>query len=329
MTAAGVLILLGAAAPAGEQDRLRWLGEMRHIAVYVPPTAPSGSALLLVMSDPRRGARYALGSWRELAEREGVVLAAVSSEQPGVWRVPQDGPGFLRAVVQRVSTRRAIDPRRVYLFGTGVGGRFALSMGLLQPHYFAAVASYDLLRAAVDAALAQGKTVRVGNVFTSDLFYHPDEGRVDIMENMGVLAIEMEAVVPLVRDLQRVLGEPTVLDALDERVRLQNEAARRAPPREPDFDAIERSMAGFAAGGALDFETVDKGDDHVDMDVTRCGYAALMERLGARDLGSALLCAQDLAVAERIGAKLERSQTYMEGASHCDFRFRRRRPPEA
>lgn len=58
---------------------------------------------------------------------------------------------------------------------------------------FAAVASYDLLRAAVDAAVAQGKTVHVGNVFTSDLFYHPDEGRVDTMENMGVLAIEMEA----------------------------------------------------------------------------------------------------------------------------------------
>ncbi len=142
LTAAGVLILLGAAAPAGEQDRLRWLGEMRHIAVYVPPMAPSGSPLLLVMSDPGRSARYALDSWRELAEREGLVVAAVSSERPGIWRVPQDGPGFLRAVVQRVRARRAIDPRRVYLFGTGVGGGFALSMGLLQPHYFAAVASF-------------------------------------------------------------------------------------------------------------------------------------------------------------------------------------------
>lgn len=58
---------------------------------------------------------------------------------------------------------------------------------------FAAIADYRLLRAAVDAAVAQGKTVRVGNVFTSDLFYHPDTSRVDTMENMGVLAIEMEA----------------------------------------------------------------------------------------------------------------------------------------
>ena len=58
---------------------------------------------------------------------------------------------------------------------------------------FAAIANYDLLRAAADAAIAQGKTVHVGNVFTSDLFYHPDPSRLDTMEKMGVLAIEMEA----------------------------------------------------------------------------------------------------------------------------------------
>ena len=58
---------------------------------------------------------------------------------------------------------------------------------------FAAIADYRLLRAAVDAAVGQGKTVRVGNVFTSDLFYHPEPARIDQMEKMGVLAIEMEA----------------------------------------------------------------------------------------------------------------------------------------
>lgn len=143
------------------------------------------------------------------------------------------------------------------------------------------------------------------------------------------IAIQMEAVVPLVRDLQEILGERTVLDALDERVRRQIEAARKASPREPDFDAIERAMGRFAEGGALEVETIGKGDDHVDMDVTRCGYAELMERLGARDLGPALLCAQDFATAERIGAKLERSRTCMQGASSCDFRFRRLRPRES
>ena len=142
LVAAAVSTLLGAAEPVGEQDRVRWLGEMRHIAVLAPSTAASGAPLLLVLGDPGRSARYALESWRELAEREGFVVAAVSSADAGVWRIPQDGPGLLRAVVQRMSSRHQIDPRRVYLFGAGVGGGFALLMAVLQPQYFAAVASF-------------------------------------------------------------------------------------------------------------------------------------------------------------------------------------------
>ncbi len=58
---------------------------------------------------------------------------------------------------------------------------------------FAAIADYGLLRAAVDAAEAKGQSVKVGNVFSADLFYHPDFSLFDTMEKMGVLAVEMEA----------------------------------------------------------------------------------------------------------------------------------------
>ena len=59
---------------------------------------------------------------------------------------------------------------------------------------FAAIADYGLLRAAVDAAEAHGKKVHVGNIYTSDLFYHPDnEDRITFNQRMGVLAVEMEA----------------------------------------------------------------------------------------------------------------------------------------
>lgn len=58
---------------------------------------------------------------------------------------------------------------------------------------FAAIASYPLLRSAVDAAEAAGKNVHVGNVMSADLFYHPDMGVFDTLEKMGVYAVEMEA----------------------------------------------------------------------------------------------------------------------------------------
>lgn len=62
---------------------------------------------------------------------------------------------------------------------------------------FAATADYGLLRAVVDAAEALGKTVHVGNLMTSDLFYGPTnltlEETMAPVKRMGVLAVEMEA----------------------------------------------------------------------------------------------------------------------------------------
>ena len=58
---------------------------------------------------------------------------------------------------------------------------------------FAAVADFDLARATVDVARAKGINVHTGLIHSADLFYHPDSTRLDMMDGMGVLAIEMEA----------------------------------------------------------------------------------------------------------------------------------------
>ncbi len=58
---------------------------------------------------------------------------------------------------------------------------------------FAATADFLLLKAAYEAAEAKGHDVHVGNVHSADLFYTPDTEAFDRMENMGVLAVEMEA----------------------------------------------------------------------------------------------------------------------------------------
>lgn len=58
---------------------------------------------------------------------------------------------------------------------------------------YAPVADFGLLRAAYDAAVAQGVEPHVGLIFSSDSFYSP---RVELMAPMvdhGVLAVEMEA----------------------------------------------------------------------------------------------------------------------------------------
>ena len=58
---------------------------------------------------------------------------------------------------------------------------------------FAATADYWHLEAAVRAAGDKDVEVKVGNVHSADLFYNPDSEAFDRMEEMGVLAVEMEA----------------------------------------------------------------------------------------------------------------------------------------
>jgi len=58
---------------------------------------------------------------------------------------------------------------------------------------FAATADFALARAAADVAAEHQVHVRAGNIHSGDLFYNPDETAVDVMDRMGVLAIEMEA----------------------------------------------------------------------------------------------------------------------------------------
>lgn len=60
-------------------------------------------------------------------------------------------------------------------------------------HDFAAIADYHLLETAVNQARSQNVPVRVGNVFSADLFYSPESDLFDKMEKLGILGVDMEA----------------------------------------------------------------------------------------------------------------------------------------
>ncbi len=60
-------------------------------------------------------------------------------------------------------------------------------------HDFAAISDFNLLEKSVAAARQQGVNIKVGNLFSADLFYNPDTTMFDVMEKYGVLGVEMEA----------------------------------------------------------------------------------------------------------------------------------------
>ena len=66
------------------------------------------------------------------------------------------------------------------------------------PGSFAPIADFDLVRRAVESCEKFGYNYKVGNVLSSDMFYH-ENPRTDKWINMGVLAVEMEIAAQLVQ----------------------------------------------------------------------------------------------------------------------------------
>jgi len=60
-------------------------------------------------------------------------------------------------------------------------------------HDFAAIADFELTRHAVDAARERATKVKVGNLFSADLFYTPDIEFFQTLKRLGILGVEMEA----------------------------------------------------------------------------------------------------------------------------------------
>ncbi|MBP5308902.1 MAG: purine-nucleoside phosphorylase [Clostridia bacterium] len=78
----------------------------------------------------------------------------------------------------------------ILALGACTNSSYAAQYGL--PGTFAPVASYKLLAEAVNASVKLGIDCRVGNVFSSDMFYD-DSNSLSAWRKMGVLAVEMEA----------------------------------------------------------------------------------------------------------------------------------------
>ena len=75
--------------------------------------------------------------------------------------------------------------------GVSTNSNYAAQYNL--PGTYAPLADFGLLRKAVEAAEAKQIPVAVGNVLSSDVFYHADPAFNDAWKKMGVLCVEMES----------------------------------------------------------------------------------------------------------------------------------------
>jgi poly(3-hydroxybutyrate) depolymerase len=144
ITLALLVLPLNSAAASDEitKELITSKGKTRAYYLYVPATvkASSPAPLIVMLHGSGRVGMSLVEKWKDLAKKEGFIITGPDSSNTQGWGSPQDGPDFLRDLVEELKTKYPINPRRVYLFGHSAGASFALEMSLMESQYFAATA---------------------------------------------------------------------------------------------------------------------------------------------------------------------------------------------
>ena len=142
---AALALLLSLAAHARADDKvskekIESGGRKRTYYLFAPSSLKPQAPLVVLLHGSNRDGLSLVDKWKELAAREGFLLAGPNSRDSSGWRMPDDGPEFIRDLVEALRAKYPIDARRVYLFGHSAGAVFAINLALMQSEYFAAAA---------------------------------------------------------------------------------------------------------------------------------------------------------------------------------------------
>ena len=79
----------------------------------------------------------------------------------------------------------------------------------------------------------------------------------------------------------------------------------------------------WTRGGALERDVLEENESRYRFNVTRCKYAEMYRDMGLGEIGHLLSCQRDATFCEGYDSRLRlrRTQTIMQGASHCDFDY--------
>jgi len=138
--------------------------------------------------------------------------------------------------------------------------------------------------------------------------------------------VESGVLVPLIRAFQQEFGEEqanTVARRVIIEIAEQQGRERAERLKRNDLAAFSENMQAFSGGGALEIEMVERNAERVGFNVTRCRFAETYREMGAGDLGFLLSCNRDFSNVAGFNPaiKLSRTQTIMQGAAYCNFRY--------
>ena len=139
-------------------------------------------------------------------------------------------------------------------------------------------------------------------------------------------AIEALAIVPVIKAVAERVGNETALEILREVN--QQEAFRRGKDmmrvmRQNGIKELVNEVASWGEGGIWEMDVLEQTSTTYYFNVLRCPYYDKYKELGLDEFGVGLSCCRDEPFARGLNPQLTlvRSQTIMEGAEYCDFRY--------
>lgn len=150
-----------------------------------------------------------------------------------------------------------------------------------------------------------------------------------LTQQIGVLTrreVEARILAPIIDALGNAFGREDVVRIVKETIinlARQQGAELAESMGSAGSDAFTDSLAYWTRDEALQLDVLESNEKTLDFNVTRCRYAELYKALGIPDLGAVLSCNRDFALIEGFNpdATLTRTQTIMQGATHCNFRY--------
>ena len=139
--------------------------------------------------------------------------------------------------------------------------------------------------------------------------------------------IEAEILKEVYETLKASHGEEVAKKTIEESVRRSAiEQARQfaaSVPGGTSLKSFQDIQHLWTKGGSLEIEVREQTDKTFVFDVVRCRYAETYRKMGLGAIGGLLSCNRDGAFCEGYDPKLklERTQTIMQGASHCNFKY--------
>jgi len=142
--------------------------------------------------------------------------------------------------------------------------------------------------------------------------------------------IQARVLIPVVKALEREIGKARAHEIVGRAIAESYVAWREKRGYVPDLHPGRAEEAGEEPDFPVEKRVVEDRPDAYGHDIKACAFADYFRSIGEPEIGALMTCGVDFAAEARMrpGWTFERTQTLMQGASCCDFRWRRRAPED-